>query len=48
MKTQQDHLVSKYLGTGSADSSKHEMMEHQHRDTYAYAVSNEDMLLYMR
>ena len=38
MKTQQEHLLSKYVGTGDADAPRHEVAVNMHRDTYAYIV----------
>lgn len=45
--TQQDHLLSKYSGTGNPDTTKHEWVTHHNRDTFAYTLANEDMLLYL-
>jgi len=47
MKSQQEHLLSKYVGTGDADSRRHDVAVNHHRDTYAYIVSNADMLSYL-
>ena len=33
--SQLEHLQSKYIGTGHADTSKFEWATNQHRDTYA-------------
>ena len=38
--SQLEHLQSKYIGTGHADTTKWEWVTNQHRDTYAsYLVS---------
>ncbi|UYV80463.1 SF3B5 [Cordylochernes scorpioides] len=33
--SQLEHLQSKYIGTGHADTAKYEWMSNQHRDSYA-------------
>ncbi len=45
--TQQDHLMSKYVGTGSPDVTKHEWAEHHARDTHATVASSADLLAYL-
>ncbi|KAH7640929.1 dehydrogenase/reductase sdr family member 4-like [Dermatophagoides farinae] len=42
--SQLEHLQSKYIGTGHADTSKFEWMVNQHRDTYASYLGHPDML----
>ncbi len=45
--TQQDHLMSKYPGTGNPDTTKHEWAEHQMRDTHATVAASSDLLAYL-
>lgn len=47
MKSQQEHLLSKYVGTGDADTARHDWAVNQHRDTYAYLASSADSLAYL-
>lgn len=43
--SQLEHLQSKYIGTGHADTTKWEWVTNQHRDTYAsYLVSTVSVL----
>lgn len=42
--SQLEHLQSKYIGTGHADSTKHEWLVNQHRDSYASFQAHFDML----
>lgn len=42
--SQLEHLQSKYIGTGHADTTKHEWLANQHRDTYATILGHFDLL----
>ena len=42
--SQLEHLQSKYIGTGHADTSKYEWLVNQHRDSFASYQSHFDML----
>lgn len=42
--SQLEHLQSKYIGTGHADTSKFEWLVNQHRDTYASYIGHDNML----
>ena len=44
---QTEHLQAKHVGTGHADTTKHEWMENQHRDTIASHLGNRTMVHYM-
>ena len=45
--SQLEHLQSKYIGTGHADTTKWEWVTNQHRDTYAsYLVSSLFLRMY--
>ncbi|KAF6210415.1 hypothetical protein GE061_013521 [Apolygus lucorum] len=41
---QLEHLQSKYVGTGHADTSKYEWLVNQHRDSYSSYLGHFDML----
>lgn len=47
IQTQQEHLLSKYVGTGNADTSKHELAVQQLRDTHAYVATADDLQSYV-
>ena len=42
--SQLEHLQSKYIGTGHADTTKFEWMTNQHRDTNASHMGHFDMV----
>ena len=42
--SQLEHLQSKYIGTGHADTSRWEWLSNQHRDSYASYVGHFDLL----
>ena len=42
--SQMEHLQSKYMGTGHADSTKFEWAAHQHRDTFASLMGHQEKL----
>merc|ERR1712223_2253799 len=44
--SQLEHLQSKYIGTGHADTTKYEWATNQHRDTYASYMGHFDMMNY--
>jgi len=45
--SQLEHLQSKYIGTGHADTSRYEWLSNQHRDSYASYVGHFDVLNYI-
>ena len=45
--SQLEHLQSKYIGTGHADTTKWEWLTNQHRDSYASYVGHHDLLNYL-
>ncbi|EGD74980.1 splicing factor 3B subunit 5 [Salpingoeca rosetta] len=45
--SQQEHLQSKYMGTGHADTTKHEWVTNQHRDTYTSMIGHEGLMDYV-
>lgn len=45
--SQLEHLQSKYIGTGHADTTKYEWLVNQHRDSYSSYLGHHDMLNYM-
>lgn len=45
--SQIEHLHSKYVGTGHADTTKYEWLVHQHRDTYASYIGHANLLSYI-
>lgn len=44
--SQLEHLQSKYIGTGHADTSKWEWLVNQHRDSYCSYIGHFDLLNY--
>ncbi|CAG0900751.1 unnamed protein product [Cyprideis torosa] len=42
--SQIEHLHSKYVGTGHADTTKHDWLVQQHRDMYASMLGHFDLL----
>ncbi|KAI8598114.1 splicing factor 3B subunit 10-domain-containing protein, partial [Dissophora ornata] len=46
LNSQLEHLQSKYVGTGHADTSKYEWGVNQARDTYASYIGHYPMLSY--
>lgn len=44
--SQLEHLQSKYVGTGHADTTRHEWLVNQHRDSIASYIGHHDMLSY--
>ncbi|PRP87319.1 hypothetical protein PROFUN_01581 [Planoprotostelium fungivorum] len=46
INAQLEHLQSKYVGTGHADTTKYEWVTNQHRDSYASYVSHPSLLSY--
>ncbi|KAI9302839.1 splicing factor 3B subunit 5/RDS3 complex subunit 10 [Cunninghamella echinulata] len=47
INSQIEHLQSKYIGTGHADTIKHEWLSNQHRDTYASIIGHNPLLSYI-
>ena len=45
--SQMEHLQSKYMGTGHADTSKFEWAVHQHRDTFSSLLGHQDLTNYL-
>ncbi|CDH49926.1 splicing factor 3b subunit 5 [Lichtheimia corymbifera JMRC:FSU:9682] len=46
INSQIEHLQSKYVGTGHADTIKYEWMTNQHRDSYASFIGHAPLLNY--
>ena len=46
MNTQSEHLASKYVGTGHADTNRFEWVANIKRDTYASIISNHSLATY--
>ena len=46
IQSQIEHLQSKYVGTGHADTTKHEWAVQQKRDAYASYIGHPAMLEY--
>ncbi|KAI8904583.1 hypothetical protein PhCBS80983_g04130 [Powellomyces hirtus] len=46
VNAQLEHLQSKHVGTGHADTNKFEWAVNQHRDTYASLIGHNTMLAY--
>ena len=44
--SQLEHLQSKYIGTGHSDTSQHEWLVNQHRDSFASFQGHHDLLNY--
>lgn len=44
--SQLEHLQSKYIGTGHADTTKYEWLTNQHRDSLASYLGHYDLLSY--
>lgn len=42
--SQLEHLQSKYIGTGHADTTKFEWLVNQHRDSFASYLGHHDLL----
>ncbi|KAG0433412.1 hypothetical protein HPB47_019946 [Ixodes persulcatus] len=42
--SQLEHLQSKYIGTGHADTGRYEWLVNQHRDSYASYMGHFDIL----
>ncbi|KAI8388658.1 splicing factor 3B subunit 5/RDS3 complex subunit 10 [Radiomyces spectabilis] len=46
INSQIEHLQSKYVGTGHADTIKHEWMTNQQRDSYASYIGHNSLISY--
>ncbi|KAL6048637.1 Splicing factor 3B subunit 5 [Balamuthia mandrillaris] len=46
LNSQIEHLQMKYVGTGHSDTTKHEWLSNQHRDSYASYIGHYPMLSY--
>ncbi|KAJ9084064.1 Splicing factor 3B subunit 5, variant 2 [Entomophthora muscae] len=46
LNSQLEHLQSKYVGTGHADTTKHEWLVNQHRDSYASYLGHNNLTHY--
>lgn len=44
--SQLEHLQSKYIGTGHADTTKYEWLQNQHRDSLASYLGHSDLLAF--
>jgi len=47
INAQLEHLQSKYVGTGHADTTKYEWLTNQHRDSYASYIGHHSLLSYI-
>ncbi|RKP06415.1 splicing factor 3B subunit 5/RDS3 complex subunit 10, partial [Thamnocephalis sphaerospora] len=47
LNSQIEHLQSKHVGTGHADTSKYEWLTNQHRDTYASFIGHPNWTTYI-
>ncbi|KAJ2161763.1 hypothetical protein GGF46_001182 [Coemansia sp. RSA 552] len=43
MHNQTEQLYARHPGTGSADTTKHQWLAHQHRDTLAHYVADDSL-----
>ena len=46
IQAQNEHLQSKYIGTGHADISKHDWVVNQHRDSIASYIGHPNLTSY--
>jgi len=46
INAQLEHLQSKYVGTGHADTTKYEWLSNQHRDSLASYIGHHSLLCY--
>lgn len=46
LNSQLEHLQAKYVGTGHADTTKHEWLVNQHRDTIASYIGHHNLISY--
>ncbi|CAG8664768.1 3719_t:CDS:2, partial [Paraglomus occultum] len=46
LNSQLEHLQSKYVGTGHADTNKFEWLVNQHRDSYASYIGHHALISY--
>jgi len=47
INAQLEHLQSKYVGTGHADTTKYEWLSNQQRDSYASYIGHHSILCFM-
>ncbi|KAI9595632.1 splicing factor 3B subunit 5/RDS3 complex subunit 10, partial [Syncephalis fuscata] len=47
INSQIEHLQSKHVGTGHADTNKYEWLTNQHRDTYASLLGHPNLTAYI-
>jgi len=47
LNAQLEHLQSKYVGTGHADTKKYELISNQNRDSLASYVGHHSLLCYL-
>lgn len=45
--SQLEHLQSKYIGTGHADTTKFEWLVNQHRDSFSSYLGHPDLISYV-
>ncbi|KAI9029389.1 splicing factor 3B subunit 5/RDS3 complex subunit 10 [Hyaloraphidium curvatum] len=46
VQSQLEHLQSKFVGTGHADTNKYEFVTNQHRDSYASYIGHRNLIGY--
>jgi splicing factor 3B subunit 5 len=46
LNSQLEHLQMKYVGTGHADTTRHEWLTNQHRDSYASYIGHYSTMAY--
>ncbi|KAJ1986806.1 hypothetical protein GGI25_001003 [Coemansia spiralis] len=47
MHSQTEQLHARHVGTGNADTTKHQWLAHQHRDTLAHYVADNSLATYI-
>ncbi|KAJ2797815.1 hypothetical protein H4R21_004170 [Coemansia helicoidea] len=47
MHNQTEHMFAKCSGTGNADTTKHQWLTSQHRDTLAHYVADDSLAMYI-
>ncbi|KAJ1822474.1 Splicing factor 3B subunit 5, partial [Coemansia sp. RSA 2671] len=47
MHSQTEQLHARHIGTGNADTTKHQWLTNQHRDTLAHYVSDDSLATYI-
>ncbi|KAJ1722930.1 hypothetical protein LPJ61_005875 [Coemansia biformis] len=47
MHNQTEHMFARYAGTGHADTTRHQWLTSQHRDTLAHYVADDSLAMYI-